>query len=74
MIEVKELYEQFCLRVPVKQYEADPADFRGVLKRELEEYMFLLDWMRKENILSDENVEEVGRTCKKINEIATSIF
>ena len=33
MIEVKELYEQFCLRVPVKQYEADPADFRGVLKR-----------------------------------------
>ena len=74
MIEVKELYEQFCLRVPVKQYEADPADFRGVLKRELEEYMFLLDWMRKENILSDENVEEVGRTCKKINEIATSVF
>lgn len=74
MIEVKELYEQFCLRVPVKQYEADPADFRGVLKRELEGYMGLLGWMRMENILSDENIEEVGRTCKKINEIATSIY
>lgn len=74
MIEVKDLYEQFCLRVPVKQYEADPADFRGVLKRELEGYMCLMEWMRDERILSDENVEEVGRTCKKINEIATSIY
>ena len=29
----EEVYEQLCLRVPVKQYNADPADFRGVLQR-----------------------------------------
>lgn len=74
MDEVKELYEQLCLRVPVKQYDAEPADFRGVLQRELKEYMFLMNWVRQEGLLTDENVAEVGRICKKLNDIMTSIY
>lgn len=74
MIENKEIYEQLCLRVPVKQYDADPTDFRGVLQRELKDYMSLLDWLRSENKLTDDNVAEVGKTCKKLNEIVTSVY
>lgn len=46
-MEVKEIYEQLCLRVPVKQYDADPADFRGVLQRELKNYMFLVNLLKE---------------------------
>lgn len=53
---------------------ADPADFRGVLQRELKEYMFLMNWVRQEGLLTDENVAEVGRICKKLNDIMTSIY
>ena len=59
MIAVKDLYEQLCKKVPVKQYEADSADFRSVLKRALKDYMSAMEWMRIEGILSDENVAEV---------------
>ena len=74
MVEVKELYEQLCLRVPVKQYEDDPTDFRGVLRRALKDYLFIMDWMRQEGILSDDNVAEVTRTCNKLNDIVTSVY
>ena len=74
MIDIKEIYEQLCLRVPVKQYDADPTDFRGVLQRELKNYMTLLDWLRSDNMLTDDNVAEVGKTCKKLNDIVTSVY
>ena len=74
MIAVKDLYEQLCKKVPVKQYEADSADFRSVLKRALKDYMSAMEWMRIEGILSDENVAEVGRTCNKLNDIVTSVY
>ena len=63
MIDLKDIYEQLCLRVPVKQYDADPADFRGVLQRELKDYMTLMDYMKQEDVLVDPIVEEVRRTC-----------
>lgn len=74
MIDVNDLYEQLCLRVPVKQYDADPSDFRGVLQRALKEYMFVMDWMKKEGVLTEGNVAEVGRTCNKLNEIVRSVY
>lgn len=57
----EEVYEQLCLRVPVKQYAADPTDFRGVIQRELKDYLSFLDLLRNENVLTDENVAEVGK-------------
>lgn len=74
MVDIKELFEQLCLRVPVKQYDADPTDFRGVLQRELKDYMSLIDWLRSKNMLTDDNVAEVGKTCKKLNDIVTSVY
>lgn len=74
MVEINDIYEQFCCRVPVKQLDADPADFRVVLKRELDNYVNLMKCMREEHILSDANVEEVEHICKKINEIVKSLF
>ena len=74
MIDLKDIYEQLCLRVPVKQYDADPADFRGVLQRELKDYMTLMDYMKQEDVLVDPIVEEVRRTCKKLNDIVTSVY
>ena len=74
MVEVKELYEQLSLRVPVKQYAADTTDFRGVLRSALKDYLFLMDWLRKEGVLSDENIVEVTRTCDKLNDIVTSMY
>lgn len=74
MIAVQELYEQLCLRVPVKQNAADPTDFRDVLRRALKDYMTVMDWMRQEGILSDENVKEVDKTCNKLNDIVTSVY
>ena len=73
-MKLKELYEQLCLRIPVKQYDSDPTDFRGVLQQALKDYLSLMEMMRKESILSDENVDEVKRNCKKLNEIVTSIY
>lgn len=74
MEQVKDLYEQLCLRVPVNQYDADPADFRGVLQRALKDYMSLMDWLKHEGILSDYNLAEVERTCKKLNSVVTSVY
>ncbi len=74
MIEAKELYEQVCLKVPVKQYECDVTDFRGVLRRAFKDYLLIMDWMRKENMLKDENIIEVKRTCDKLNDIVTSVY
>ncbi len=74
MVENKDIYEQLCLRVPVKQYDADSTDFRGVLQRALKDYIVLLNWLRQEGNLSDEIVTDVEKTCKKLNDIVTSVY
>ncbi len=75
-MKVEELYESFCALVPVKRYDTDPddADFRKVFNRALTDYMTLMEVMRYDNLVTDENIREVKKTCDKLRAIVRSEY
>lgn len=72
----EELYESFYALVPVKRYDSDPedADFRKVINRAFTDYMTLMEVMRYDNLVSDDNIKEVKKTCDRLRAIVKSEY